>query len=211
MLFRSKNTLEQYPEIERRWFEHKHAAMGRRVSEWYDEMREATGLARLGPEPEDDTDLIIGDFTIYKTGRDDWVACESLFRHGLEETLERLPRALAEYEFSRIEKELAEGGPDGLVLYLAEAPAGALAGLAAVRRITAAGATFGKLCFLYIETAHRKLGLARRLAEQAREDCTTDGILYFVIDLPFAPPDFGRSLVARGYEVYGSRCLALNN
>jgi GNAT superfamily N-acetyltransferase len=206
-----KDTLERYPEIERRWFEHKHAAMGRRVAEWYDELREATGLARLGPEPEDDADLIIGDFNLYRAGRTCWEECEILFHKGLEETLGRLPRALAEYEYSRIETELAEGGPDGLVLYLAEAPAGALAGMAAVRRIGMSGTSFGKLAFLYIEAAHRKLGLARRLAEMAREDCLSEGILHFVIDLPFAPAGFGRSLAAFGYEAYGSRCLAVGN
>jgi GNAT superfamily N-acetyltransferase len=206
-----KNTLEQYPEIERRWFEYKHAAMGRRVAEWYDALREASGLARLGPEPEDDTDLILGDFNLRKAGRSAWVECGSLFKGGLDEILEHLPRALAEYEYSRIEKELAEGGSDGLALYLAEAPAGALAGVAAVRRITVSGSSFGKLVYLYVDVAHRKLGLARRLAEKAREDFAAEGIARFVIDLPFAPEGFGRSLAAYGYEAFGTRCLATGN
>jgi ribosomal protein S18 acetylase RimI-like enzyme len=206
-----KNTLEQYPEIERRWYEYKQAAMGRRVAEWYDELREASGLARLGPEPEDDTDLIRGDFTLRRTGRDDWAVCESLFKSGLDEILEHLPRALAEYEYARIEEELADGGPEGLVLYLAEAPAGALAGIAAVRRITVSGSSFGKLAYLYVDGAHRKLGLARRLAEKAREDFAAEGIVRFVIDLPFSPEGFGSSLLAYGYEAYGTRCLATGN
>lgn len=206
-----KNTLEQYPEIERRWFEYKHAAMGRRVTEWHDDLREATGLARLGPEPEDDTDLIFGDFNLLRTDRSSWDDCASLFRNGMDEVLDHLPRALAEYEYSRIERELTEGGPDGLALYLAEAPAGALAGVAAVRRITVSGATFGKLSYLYVETVHRKLGLARRLAEMAREDLATEGIARFVIDLPFAPAGFGNSLAAYGYEAYGTRCIATGN
>jgi GNAT superfamily N-acetyltransferase len=203
-----KNTLEQYPDIERRWFEYKHAAMGRRVAEWYDGLRESSGLARLGPEPEDDADLIIGDFTLRKAGRGAWESCEALFRSGLDEAMGHLPRVLAEYEYSRIEEELAEGGPEGLCLYLSEAPGGALAGMAAVRRITFSGAAFGKLAYLYVEAAHRKLGLARRLAEMAREDCAADGISRFVIDLPFAPEGFGRSLAAYGYEAYGTRWLA---
>ena len=203
-----KNTMEHYPEIERRWFDFKHTAMGKRVTEWYDDLREAQGLARLGPEPEDDTDLIIGDFTFRKVGRSAWKDCESLFRYGLDDAMARLPQVLAEYEYYRIEKELSEGGPDGLVLYLAEAPAGALAGMAAVRRITLSGSTFGKLSYLYIESGHRKLGLARRLAEEAREDFAAEGINRFVIDLPFAPEGFGKSLAAFGYKAYGTRWLA---
>ncbi|OHD82056.1 MAG: hypothetical protein A3J97_17170 [Spirochaetes bacterium RIFOXYC1_FULL_54_7] len=206
-----KNTLEQYPEIERRWFEYKHAAMGRRVTEWYDGLREASGLARLGPEPEDDADVIIGDFNLRKAGRGAWENCEGLFRSGLDEALVHLPQVLAEYEYSRIEKELAEGGPEGLVLYLAEAPGGALAAVAAVRRITVSFATFGKLVYLYVEEAHRKLGLARMLAEKAREDFAAEGITRFVIDLPFAPEGFGKSLAAFGYEAYGTRWLAKGN
>lgn len=204
-----KNTLEQYPEIERRWFEYKHASMGRRVAEWYDGLREASGLERLGPEPEDDADLILGDFNLHKADRTAWENCESLFRSGLDETLGRLPRVVGEYEYSRIEKELAEGGPDGLVLYLAEAPGGGLAGMAAVRRITISGTSFGKLAYLYVEAAHRKLGLARRLAEKARDDFAADGISRFVIDLPFAPEGFGKSLASFGYEAYGTRWLAM--
>jgi len=206
-----KNTLERYPEIERRWFEYKQAAMGRRVAEWYDELRETSGLSRLGPEPEDDTDLILGDFNLRKAGRSAWEECAGLFKRGLDESLEHLPRALAEYEYSRIEKELAEGGPEGLVLYLAEAPAGALAGMAAIRRITVSGSSFGKLAYLFVDVAHRKLGLARRMAEKAREDFAAEGIVRFVIDLPFAPEGFGSSLVAYGYEAFGTRCLATGN
>lgn len=206
-----KNTLEQYPEIERRWFEYKHTAMGRRVTEWYEALRVASGLIRLGPEPEDDTDLLLGDFSLRKTDRGAWADCQSLLRKGFEETLERLPRVLTEYEYSRIEKELSEGGPEDLALYLAEAPGGALAGLAAVRRISQSGSTFGKLSFLYIDEAHRRLGLARRLAEMAREDFFVQGICRFIIDLPFAPAGFDSSLAAYGYETYGVRCLVVQN
>lgn len=203
-----KNTMERYPEIERRWYEYKIAAMKRRVTEWYDDLREVSGLSRLGPEPEDDTDLILGDFNIRMVDQRGLADCEKLFRRGLEEALERLPRVLVEYEYARMEKELAEGGPDGLVLYLAEAPGGALAGVAAVRRIVMAGASFAKLACLYIDEAHRKLGLARKLTESAREDFAAAGIHRFVIDLPYAPEGFGNSFAAYGYEAYGTRCLA---
>jgi ribosomal protein S18 acetylase RimI-like enzyme len=203
-----KDALERHADIARRWYEFKHAAMSRRVAEWYDDLRESSGYARLGPEPEDDEDLIIDDFIIHKAGRERWPECETLFRQGLEQALEHFPESLVEYEFTRMETEISQGGPDDLCLYLAEAPAGALVGVAAVRRVFIADSAFGKLVYLYVMPDDRRMGLGRRLAEKAREDFAEQDIRRFVIDLPFAPDGFGASLAAFGYTAYGTRWIA---
>lgn len=202
-----KQALEDFPELERRWFGYKEAALKRRIAEWYDAAREARGLERLGPEPEADDDLLADDYAFRVAGREAWVECLPLFRRGLAEALSAFPEPLVEYEYTAIEREIEAGGRDGLVIVLAEASAGAVAGLAVARRVYVADSSFGKLAYLYVAPEHRRLGLARRLSETARELLAKDGIGRFVIDLPFMPAGFGTSLAGYGYEAFGTRYL----
>ncbi|MBN2873668.1 MAG: hypothetical protein JXM71_01110, partial [Spirochaetales bacterium] len=125
-----KKTLENWPELEQRWFDYKRSAMARRVSMWYDEARVARGLERLGPEPEDDEDLLANDYSFRVAGREAWNECLPLFRQGLDEALSTFPEPLVDYEYTTIEREISEGGRDGLIIVLAESVGGAIAGVA---------------------------------------------------------------------------------
>jgi len=202
-----KKTLEPYTELERRWFDYKRNAMAKRITEWYDEARVARGLERLGPEPEDSDDLLADDFSFRLAGREAWPECLPLFRQGLDEALSSFPEAIVEYEYTAIEREISEGGREGLVLAIAEAVGGALAGIAAARKVFVADSSFGKLAFLYVSPEHRRLGLGRRLAEATRERLAKDGIPRFIVDMPFVPAGFGTSMSAYGYEPFGPRYM----
>ena len=59
-----KNALKQSRDLERSWYRFKEHEMRRVVAEWYNQEREAAGLERLGPEPEDTEDLTISDFLV---------------------------------------------------------------------------------------------------------------------------------------------------
>lgn len=64
-VFRSfKNALKQSRDLERSWYRFKEREMRRVVAEWYNREREAAGLERLGPEPEEIDDLTVSDFTV---------------------------------------------------------------------------------------------------------------------------------------------------
>jgi len=202
-----KQALEALPELERRWFAFKETALRRRIAEWYDEARVARGLERLGPEPEDSDDLLDDDYAFRIAGLEAWADCRPLFRRGLEEALASFPEPLVEYEYTAIGREIEEGGAEGLVLIMAEASAGAIAGIAVARRVYVADSSFGKLAYLYVAPEHRRLGLARRMTEAARERLAKDGIGRFVIDMPFVPAGFGASLAGFGYEAFGTRYL----
>ncbi|MBU0927340.1 MAG: GNAT family N-acetyltransferase [Spirochaetes bacterium] len=202
-----KKALEPYEALERRWFDYKRAAMAKRVGEWYDQARVARGLERLGPEPDEADDLLSGDFSFRVAGREAWPECVPLFRRGLDEALSSFPESLVEYEYTRLEREISEGGREGLVLAIAEAMGGALAGIAAARKVFVADGSFGKLAYLYVAPEHRRLGLGRRLAEAARERLERDGIPRFVVDMPFVPSGFGSSMAAFGYEPFGTRYI----
>ncbi len=182
-----KKTMEAWPEIERRWFEYKRKSMVKRVAEWYDEARVARGLERLGPEPEEDEDLLEDDF--------------------LEEALSYFPEALVEYEYTAMEREISEGGREGLVIAFAEAVGGAIAGIAVARKVFVADSSFGKLVYLFVAPEHRRLGLGRRLAEATRTWLAKDDTTRFVVDMAFVPSGFGLSMLAYGYEAFGTRYL----
>jgi len=202
-----KKTMEAWPELERRWFEYKRKAMAKRVLEWYDRARTARGLERLGPEPEEDEDLLKDDFSFRIAGREAWPECIPLYRQGLEEALSLFPEALVEYEYTAMEREISEGGREGLVISLAEAVGGAIAGIAVARKVFVADSSFGKLVYLYVAPEHRRLGLGRRLAEAARTWLAKEDITRFVVDMAFLPAGFGSSILGYGYEAFGTRYL----
>jgi ribosomal protein S18 acetylase RimI-like enzyme len=203
-----KLALDAFPEIERRWFDYKHAEMSRRIREWYDKSRVARGLERLGPEPEDRDELLMDDFSFRYAGRDSWADCKPLFRKGFDEALSSFPEPLVEYEYTAIEREISEGGEEGLVLAIAEAAGGAIAGVAAARKVFVADGSFGKLVFLYVAPEQRRLGLGSKLAEASRLALAKQGVFRFIVDMPFLSAGFGASLTASGYEPFGARFMS---
>lgn len=63
-VFRSfKNTLREYPEVEKLWHHFKNKKMHQYIKDWYNSLREIWGLETLCQEPEDNEDLIKDDFT----------------------------------------------------------------------------------------------------------------------------------------------------
>ncbi len=206
-----KKALEPFTELERRWFDYKHHAMSKRIAEWYDEARIAHGLERLGPEPDEADDLLSDDFSFRFAGREGWQDCLPLFRQGLDEALSTFPEPLVEYEYTAMEREISEGGKEGLVLAIAVAIGGAIAGIAAARKVFVADSSFGKLVYLYVAPEHRRLGLGRRLTEAARERLAKDGIPRFIVDMPFMPAGFGSSMSAYGYEAFGPRYMKMTD
>ncbi|AEE16049.1 GNAT family N-acetyltransferase [Treponema brennaborense] len=57
-----KNVLKSFPEAEKQWFAFKEKEMARHIMQWYNTLREARGLEKLGDEPEESEDLVHDDF-----------------------------------------------------------------------------------------------------------------------------------------------------
>jgi GNAT superfamily N-acetyltransferase len=58
-----KDALKRNPEIEKLWFHYKEKRLRAIVVAWYNASREARGLEKLAPEPEETGDLVASDFT----------------------------------------------------------------------------------------------------------------------------------------------------
>ena len=64
-----KNVLKDYPEVEKQWFSFKEQKMKQVILSWYNELRDFWGLEKMGLEPEENSELVLDDFT-FRSFRD---------------------------------------------------------------------------------------------------------------------------------------------
>ena len=170
-VFRSfKNVLKQSRDLERRWYRFKETEMRRVVLDWYNQEREAAGLERLGPEPEETDDLTVSDFVV--------VPAEPPHLDGAHlvdvEALMELRQVPARDLNSHLERRRCELTASGSHLVVACAPQDEVVGMAWAR---ACGADQWELVQLAVMPYYRGLGLAARLlraiADRAQEHGVT--------------------------------------
>jgi ribosomal protein S18 acetylase RimI-like enzyme len=130
-VFRSfKNILKKNKEIEKLWFLYKERRLRSVIIAWYNLSREAKGLEKMAPEPEETEELVASDFSL------SWGAGihrEEILRLDREVFFELFPKeqpAVIEARFR--EKRTGIPGPDddSALTLLAEVPSGELAGFA---------------------------------------------------------------------------------
>jgi ribosomal protein S18 acetylase RimI-like enzyme len=199
-VFRSfKNALKTNPEMERLWFRYKEKRLRAVVAAWYNAAREARGLSRMDPEPEEVGDLVTSDFSFSWGGR------------GREEDILRLDRdAFFELFPSETAQALAEryaekrrgmpaptapegnarlGAPEGFPLLVAEGPDGEVAGFAWGR---IDGCTVHMLQ-LVVAPDLRGIGLGEALLREFLTDMRSRGMRKLTTELT------GRSLRSVGF------------
>jgi ribosomal protein S18 acetylase RimI-like enzyme len=159
-----KNALKSRPEVEKVWHRFKEREMRKIVYDWFNQILEVRGLARLDLSFDESTDeLILSDFALR----------EGLARH--EEAIRRLDReafALAypkadpervEQVYRRRREELPPGS-DAVIIH-AEAPSGEFAGFVwgVLRTDELTGASLVELVQIAIAEEYRGLGLGKSL------------------------------------------------
>ena len=158
-VFRSfKNALKQSRDLEQRWYRFKEREMRRVVLDWYNQEREAAGLERLGPEPEETEDLTVSDFVV--------IAAEPSHLDGAHvvdvEAMMELRQVPVRDLGSRLEQRRCELAAAGSHLVVACAPRDEVVGMAWARE---AGAGEWELIQLAVMPFYRGLGLAARLLQ----------------------------------------------
>ncbi|MDR1956559.1 MAG: GNAT family N-acetyltransferase [Treponema sp.] len=185
-----KDTLHQYPEAEERWFSFKTREMKREILRWYNALRDAWGLERIGMEPEETGDLVLEDFIFWEPKIQDPAAAAELYR--------------------RIrEAGTTTGGEEALIgdLILAvESGGGDFAGyIAAVKQ----GKTLS-ICALEVSAEYRGLGLGSALLSRLLDTLDPRNLSLVSIDLPVEAEGFSRVLLRNAFRPSVTRyCLPL--
>ena len=198
-----KAALVPYPDIEKAFRENKGSVMGRVIREWYDDLREAKGLERLGAEPEDTSDLVTSDLG-YSSGLASAAraAMLSLFGQLGPEIAPEAPAAIVARELRLARAELE--GEDWMGIWVEDGEGGTIAGIAG-RREVEAGQVFGRIFFLAVDPEFRTFGLARSLIEKLSAELGGNDGALIIIDLPLLYGPFEKSLFSSGFTGYGAR------
>jgi GNAT superfamily N-acetyltransferase len=201
-----KAALVEHPELERAFRDFKIRAMRRTISDWYDDLREAKGLERLGPEPEDNDELLSSDLDIVVLGLDEArPLLMPLIDQAEEESLENLPGPIAAFEIGKLRQEVA-AAPDALCALAKDGEGGAL-GLALGLRAVIADRGFGRIIFLVVKREFRRMGLGSALLRALTRAFEKEGLHLVMLDSALLPSELGKSLAALGFVSYGLRVL----
>jgi len=202
-----KAVLAAHEETERAFREYKLRAMRRPIAEWYDDQREALGLSRLGPEPEETEDLLASDFEVRIVQlHEARVALRDLVRLAAEDALAIMPAALAAYEIERLVDSIESLG-DGACAMVDDGEGGAI-GAALAFRVFGGDRSLGKIVFVYVKEGFRRLGLGQALLEALAASFAAEGTSILVMDTAMMPAEYGSRLVSLGYRAYGAKAFA---
>lgn len=198
-----KAALVPYPDIEKAFRENKASVMGRVIREWYDDLREAKGLERLGPEPEDASDLVSSDlgFSSGLASVAKPVMLALIDQVGAELAPD-VPAAIAAREMRLLRAEIERD--DWIGVWVEDGEGGAIAGIAG-RRDFEAGQAIGRIFFLAVHPEFRNLGLAKSLIEEVSADLGGEEGALVLVDLPLLYGPFEKSLFSLGFVGYGAR------
>lgn len=125
-----KDTLKRNREVERLWFHYKDRRMRSVIVAWYNASREARGLEKLAPEPEDTEELVASDFSISWGARGHAEEVLRLDREVFLELNARDDPAAVEQRYRERRAGLPAPEDPSSVLLVAETPTGELVGFA---------------------------------------------------------------------------------
>lgn len=201
-----KATLAEHVELERAFRDFKIRAMRRTIANWYDDLREARGLERLGPEPEDTDELLSSDLDILLLSLEKARSyLEPLLVAAEEESIEYLPGPVAAFEIGRLRADIAAAS-DALCAVVDDGEGGAL-GVALGFRTVVGDRGFGRIAFLMVKQEFRRMGLGTALLGALTKAFEDEGINLVMLDSALLPPELGQSLATLGFVSFGLRAL----
>ena len=199
-----KNALKQSHDLECSWYRFKEREMRRMVAEWYNQEREAAGLERLGPEPEETEDLTISDFVV-DTALPHQLAGASYVDH---EALLELGQVPASELATCVKQRLRTLDAPGSHVVVARTPEDEVVGLAWARECEPAparepGAPSGEweLVQLAVLSSFRGIGLAGRLLAALGQVARDHDVAALRVELDAATMGARELLQRAGYSV----------
>ncbi|MDR1301329.1 MAG: GNAT family N-acetyltransferase [Treponema sp.] len=185
-----KDTLNGYPEAEKRWFAFKTREMKLKIIRWYNALRDAWGLERIGTEPEETDDLVLEDFMFRKPHSQDLAAAAELHHRIREEGNQPGAACLPE----------PQDASGGLAL-VAETGGGDFAGYIATTCI-------GKTLYIHaleVKPEYRGLGIGEALFSRVLDTLDHAAISRVSMDLPVEAEWFSRVLLRKSFTPWVTR------
>ena len=205
-----KAVLAEHEELERAFRDFKIRTMRRTISIWYDNLREELGLERLGPEPEETSELVLSDLEIELLDLDSARSyLTDLLVEAEDESVEFLPGPIAAFELRTLRAEL-ESSPDTLCAVAGDGEGGALGAALGFREV-AGERGFGRIVFLWVKRDFRRMGLGATLLGSLSQAFAAEGLGLVSLDSALLPPELGHSLESLGFKTYGLRALTLQD
>lgn len=198
-----KSALQPYPELEKSFREKKLSVMGKVIRDWYDDLRVAKGLERLGEVPEEVGEVLAGDlgFTSGLAGIARPVV-EAFLAHAELNLSPDIPSALLARELRIVKEELQ--GDDWECLWIDNGEGGAV-GLAAGLREVEGGQVIGRIFLVLVEPEFRHQGFEQALVERMAQQLGGDQGALVVVETPIFPVEGRPSLHSAGFIDYGAR------
>ncbi|MDR0722525.1 MAG: GNAT family N-acetyltransferase [Treponema sp.] len=187
-----KDTLNRYPEAEKRWFSFKTQTMKQEIIRWYNALRDEWGLEHIGIEPEETDDLILEDFMFRKPNPQDPAAAAELHR-----------RIHEEREKTGWEGAFFQEAPDlsGKLALVAETGGGDFAGYIAA---VCMGETL-YIRTLEVKAEYRGLGIGEALLSRLLDTLDHEALALVSIDLPVEAEGFSRVLFRKSFTPWITR------
>jgi ribosomal protein S18 acetylase RimI-like enzyme len=199
-----KDSIQAYPEQEQAWYLFKERQIRRRISEWYNELRELWGLEQVALEHEiHDTALVLSDFNILQAEAKHAAGIRELDRRGFEEQWPILSSEGQAIMYRRFRSVLPspldhEQGSRTLVI---EAIDGSRVGFCwGVLTDPGDGPIFCHIQNLVIDMPYRGAGLATALEAKFRNELIAEGCSKFLGLCSSGSNGFFRQLEELGYQ-----------
>jgi len=178
-----KDTIMQFPEMEKLWFAYKDREMKRDVILWYNGLREQWGLELIGEEPEDIEDIAREDFRFRDGSAADSAAAGALHQYCVTDA--DYACFVQQWIFPGDLCIVAENGNGEFAAY-----------------VTAALDDSGVLHVhaLEVKPEYRGLGLGKTLLDRLLAQAKKKGFSRISMDLPAEYSYFSRALVRENFQ-----------
>ena len=209
-VFRSfKNTLKEYPEVEKLWHQYKNKQMLSYINDWYNQLREIWGLERLETEIENLDNLIDGDFVFQNFDSKKGSAILHEFLDAATQDFELIPdEKMQKVLKEMISNQFMEGCSGDNVVeqpgILCRTLSEEFAGIITSKPISGANDECMLITSLFVAPQYRGLGIGTRLLQQHLTALKKLGKNRILLTYSMIPEVLEPFLLSSGFRKIGS-------
>lgn len=204
-VFRSfKNTLKEYPEVEKLWHQYKNKQMLSYINDWYNQLREIWGLEKLQQEPEDNEDLLNDDFQFFEYSSSNYKELVQIFNDAAKGDFDSsIPEEIKEAVFSLWQQGFENGESRNQTGIICRSLNNEFAGCITSAPVTNRTDNIVILTSFYVHERFRGLGLGAQLLSKHLE-VLKDQKKQWVLLTSIVPDSMEPLLLSSGFERTGS-------